>query len=171
MNGEWVKNAIESILFVAGDAVELSALAAALDIDENELDEIVEEMINNRRKSDTGILLRKVESKIQFCTNPQYSQLIEKTLQTVKKSRLSQSLLETLSIIAYKQPVTRFDIEQVRGVSCSYSLAMLIEKGLVERAGTKKTLGNPLLYKTNDEFLRHFGISAINELPALKKAE
>lgn len=169
MNDEWVKNAVESILFVAGDAVELSSIAVALEVDKKELNEIVEDIIKQRQDSGMGILLRKVGDKIQLCSNPQYMPQIEKILQTVKKSRLSQSLLETLSIIAYKQPATRFDIEQIRGVSCNYSIAMLIEKGLIERAGVKNTLGNPILYTTNDEFLRHFGISSLEELPLLKQ--
>ncbi len=171
MNDERIKNALESILFVAGDAVELSDAAAALDVDIKILNEIVDQIIKDRLEKDSGILLKRIESKIQLCSNPEYMQYIDKTLQTVKKSRLSQSLLETLSIIAYKQPVTRFDIEQIRGVSCNYSIAMLIEKGLIERCGRKKTLGNPMLYSTNDEFLRHFGISSLKELPELKEAE
>jgi segregation and condensation protein B len=96
---------------------------------------------------------------------------IDRVLQPVKKTSLSQSTLETLAIIAYKQPITRFEIEQIRGVQCNYSVAMLIEKGLVMRTGRKKSLGNPMLYATSDEFLRHFGISSLDELPKLKEAE
>ena len=171
MSDENLRNAIESILFVSGDAVELDMIAAALEIDKETLGRLVEEMIRKRDDEDAGILINRVAGKIQLCSNPKYMEHIDKALQPVKKSRLSQSLLETLAIIAYKQPITRFEIEQIRGVRCNYSIAILIERGMIERVGRKKTLGNPIIYATNDEFLRHFGLSSLEELPPLKKIE
>lgn len=169
MNPEDIKKIIESILFVAGDAVALKDIADALEISEEELKRIIDEMIWDRQQQNQGVLITKVEDGVQLCSNPLYTAYIDKVLQPVKKTKLSQSLLETLAVIAYRQPITRAEIEQVRGVKCNYSVAVLIESGLIERAGRKKTLGNPMMYITSDEFLRHFGISSLGELPPLKQ--
>jgi len=171
MNETSIKNALYAILFVAGDAVPIAELAVSLEISQDTLLPIIEDMIIQNAQNDAGILLKKVDKKLQLCSNPRYMQYIDKALQPIRKSRLSQSLLETLSIIAYKQPVTRIEIEQVRGVACNYSLAMLIERGLISRSGRMKTLGNPMLYVTNDEFLRHFGIESLKDLPSLNLTE
>jgi segregation and condensation protein B len=171
LNEDQIKNAIESILFVAGDAVAISEIAAALEMDADTLTRIADEMAEQRQQTVAGILLKRVGDKLQLCSNSEYMPYIDRVLQPVKKTRLTQSTLETLAIIAYKQPITRFEIEQIRGVQCNYSVAMLIEKGLVMRTGRKKSLGNPMLYATSDEFLRHFGISSLDELPKLKEAE
>jgi segregation and condensation protein B len=167
LNEENIKNILESILFVAGDAIEISAVADVLEISREELSDIADRFIEEKKRNDSGILLTKVEDKLQLCSNPEYTQYIEKVLQPVKKTRLSQSLLETLAIIAYRQPITRFEIEQIRGVKCNYSIAALIENGLIVRAGRKKALGNPLMYVTSEEFLRHFGITSLEEMPSL----
>lgn len=169
MTEEQLKKALESILFVAGDAVALSDIALALEVDEATLVCAADELAEQKRQASDGVLLARVGDKLQLCSNPEYMPYIDRVLQPVKKTRLSQSTLETLAIIAYKQPITRFEIEQVRGVQCNYSVAMLVEKGLVVRVGRKKSLGNPMLYATSDEFLRHFGISSLQELPALKE--
>lgn len=171
MNMQETKNALYSILFVAGDAVSIKELSVSLEITEDELIKIADEIINGNNHNNQGILLKKFEGKFQLCSNPKYMPYIDKALAPIRKSRLSQSLLETLAIIAYKQPITRVEIEQIRGVACNYSLAMLIERGLIERAGRKKTLGNPMLYCTSDEFLRHFDLESVNDLPELKLAE
>lgn len=169
MNAEELKKIIESILFVAGDAVALQDISGALEISEDELKKIIDEMIWDREQQNQGVLIVKVDESVQLCSNPLYTPHIEKALQPVKKTKLSQSLLETLAIIAYRQPITRAEVEQVRGVKCNYSVAALIESGLIERAGRKKTLGNPMMYTTSEEFLRHFGISSLDELPPLKQ--
>lgn len=171
MNETVIEGALESILFMAGDAVELPEIAVALDIDADLLNGIVERMMKKRRQERSGLQIIRVDNKLQLSTNPEYSQYIEAVLAPVKKSRLSQSMIETLAIIAYKQPITRFEVEQIRGVKSSYSVAALIEKGLILRAGRKKTLGNPVLYVTSDEFLRHFGLRSLEELPALNLSE
>ncbi len=171
MNEETIIGALESILFMAGDAVEISEIAAVLNIEPSQLNEIADKIIEKRKQAHAGMLLVKVDSKLQLSTNPEYSTFVEAVLAPVKKSRLSQSLVETLAIIAYKQPITRFEIEQIRGVKSSYSVATLIERGLILRAGRKKTLGNPVLYVTSDEFLRHFGLKSLKELPELNVAE
>ncbi len=169
MNEEQIKKALESILFVAGDAVALSEIAPALEVDEVTLARIADELAEQKTRAVEGVLVRRVGDKLQMCSNPEYMLFIDRVLQPVKKTRLSQSTMETLAIVAYRQPVTRFEIEQIRGVQCNYSIAMLVERGLVIRIGRKKSLGNPMLYGTSDEFLRHFGISSLDELPRLKE--
>jgi len=167
MNGKDLENIIEAVLFVAGDPVGISDLAAALEADPLEVSRAADEMARKRKEQGSGIQVLRLGDSLQLCSNADYSGYIEKALRPVKKTRLSQSLLETLAIVAYKQPITRFEIEQIRGVKCNYSVAALIESGLIVRAGRKKALGNPMLYATGDEFLRHFGISSLEELPAL----
>jgi segregation and condensation protein B len=169
LNETEIKKALESILFVAGDAVALSDIALALEVDETELARVADALAEQKKLSAEGVLVKRVGDKLQLCSNPEYMPFIDRVLQPVKKTRLSQSTLETLAIIAYKQPITRFEIEQIRGVQCNYSVAMLIERGLVMRVGRKKSLGNPMLYATSDEFLRHFGIASLAELPQLKE--
>lgn len=171
MNADMIPDALESILYMAGDAVEISAIAAAFEVDISYLSDVVNKIIQSKQEKNAGLLISRMDDKLQLCTNPAYAPFIESVLAPVKKSRLSQSLLETLAIIAYRQPVTRFEIDQIRGVKSSYSVAMLIEKGLILRAGRKKTLGNPMLYVTSDEFLRHFGLGTLKELPELNTAE
>lgn len=169
MSEQEILNILESILFVSGDAVELSELAAALEIETDALKKIVDGLIKRKQEENAGVLMTRVENKLQLCSNMAYAPYIEKVLQPVRKSRLSQSMLETLAIIAYKQPITRFEIEQIRGVKSNYSVATLIEKGLIVRSGRKKTLGNPMLYTTNDEFLRHFQLSSLDDLPPIQE--
>lgn len=171
MNEQAIIGALESILFVAGDPVEIDVLAAALDINSDRLIAIAEKLFESRLRDNAGILIKRIEDKLQLCTNETYAQYIETVVSPVKKSRLSQSMIETLAIIAYKQPVTRFEIEQIRGVKSNYSVAALIEKGLIERAGRKKSLGSPMLYVTSDEFLRHFNLSSLKDLPPISIAE
>lgn len=162
---------IESLLFVSGDAVDISELAAVLETETDTLKAAVDAEIERRQQQPCGILITRVDDKLQLCSNMAYAPYIENVLQPVKKSRLSQSMVETLAIIAYKQPITRYEIEQIRGVKSNYSVAALIEKGLILRAGKKKTLGNPVLYTTSDEFLRHFQLSSLDDLPSISEAE
>lgn len=171
MNEQEISNIIESVLFVSGDAVEVTELAAALDMETDAFIDIVDKLIKRRQEENAGILIVRVDDKLQLCSNMAYAPYIEKVLQPVKKARLSQSMLETLAIIAYKQPITRFEIEQIRGVKSNYSVATLIEKGLIVRAGRKKALGNPVLYTTSEEFLRHFQLRSLGDLPEISEAE
>ena len=115
----------------------------------------------NRR----GICLKRFGSHIQLSTRPDYAPQIEKLLQPIQKQSLSQAALETLAVVAYKQPVTRLDIEAVRGVKCDYSVQSLMNKGLIEEVGRKETLGRPILYGTTDAFLSHFGLTSLEDLP------
>ncbi len=171
MSEQEIISIIDSILFVSGDAVDLTELAAALEIETDTVKAAVDAEIVRRQRQNAGILITLVDNKLQLSSNMAYAPYIESVLQPVKKSRLSQSMVETLAIIAYKQPITRYEIEQIRGVKSNYSVAALIEKGLILRAGKKKTLGNPVLYTTSDEFLRHFQLRSLDDLPPIAEAE
>ena len=104
---------------------------------------------------------------VQLATRPDYAPYVEKLLQPVQKQTLSQAVMETLAVIAYRQPVTKAEIEQVRGVKCDYSVQSLVAKGLIEEVGRKEALGRPILYGTTDAFLRHFCLSSLADLPQI----
>ena len=156
---------IEAILFVSGEPVQLCAIARALEITEIEVSAAVDELASDYDYNRRGICLKRFGSHVQLSTRPDYAPQIEKLLQPIQKQSLSQAALETLAVVAYKQPVTRLDIEQVRGVKCDYSVQSLINKGLIEEVGRKETLGRPILYGTTDAFLSHFGLTTLSDLP------
>lgn len=156
---------IEAILFVSGEPVQLSAVARALEVTELEVSAAADELASDYDYNRRGICLKRFGSHIQLSTRPDYAPQIEKLLQPIQKQSLSQAALETLAVVAYKQPVTRLDIEAVRGVKCDYSVQSLMNKGLIEEVGRKETLGRPILYGTTDAFLSHFGLTSLEDLP------
>ena len=162
-----LKGRIEAILFVAGEAVSIRDLAKALQTGEadirKELNAIRDEYDYNQR----GFLLKRFGEKVQLATRPLYAQDVLRMLQPVQQQSLSQAAMETLAVVAYKQPVTRAEVEQVRGVKCDYSLQSLINKGLIRETGRKDTIGRPILFGTTDEFLSHFGLEGLEFLPPL----
>ena len=162
-----LKGRIEAILFVAGEAVSVKELARALQTEEKavkaELNAIRDEYDYDQR----GFLLKRFGDKVQLATRPLYAQDVLRLLQPVQQQSLSQAAMETLAVVAYKQPVTRAEVEQVRGVKCDYSLQSLINKGLIKETGRKDTIGRPILFGTTDEFLSHFGLEGLEYLPPL----
>ena len=162
-----IKGAIFSSLFVSGDAVELCVFAQLFEMDTDELDIAVHEIIEDCKRREEGILLVRIGDKVQLCTNQKYGDMVKELLAPEERTSLSASVMETLSIIAYKQPVTRAEIDEIRGVRSNYAVATLSEKGLVKVIGRKDTLGRPALLATTDEFLRHFGSSSLDELPKI----
>ena len=156
---------LESILYVAGEPVNAQALAHALNLTSMELEEAVEQLRESCALDRRGIRLNRHGGEIQLSINPDYAPYVEAFLQPVKRQSLSQAVLETLSIIAYRQPVTKSDIEAVRGVKCDYSVQLLLARGLIQEQGRRETLGRPILYGTTDKFLRHFGLEGLNQLP------
>ena len=165
-----LKGRIEAILFVAGEAVSIRDLAKALQTGEasvrTELNAIRDEYDYNQR----GFLLKRFGDKVQLATRPLYAQDVLRLLQPVQQQSLSQAAMETLAVVAYKQPVTRAEVEQVRGVKCDYSLQSLMNKGLIKEMGRKDTIGRPILFGTTDEFLSHFGLEGLEYLPPLPEA-
>ena len=156
---------IEAILFVSGEPVQLGAIARALEVTELEVSAAADELASDYDYNRRGICLKRFGSHIQLSTRPDYAPQIEKLLQPIQKQSLSPAALETLAVVAYKQPVTRLDIEAVRGVKCDYSVQSLMNKGLIEEVGRKETLGRPILYGTTDAFLSHFGLTSLEDLP------
>ncbi len=158
---------VEAILFVAGDAVEKEELCRALDIGAAELEETLDALESGYDFDRRGLRLLRFGSHVQLATRPDYASYIERMLQPVQKQTLSQAVMETLAVIAYRQPVTKAEVEMVRGVKCDYSVQLLVARGLIEEIGRKEVLGRPILYGTTDAFLRHFCIGSLAELPAI----
>ena len=156
---------LEAILYVAGEPVNAEALAHALNLTRAELEPAIDELRESCLLDKRGIRLNRHGGDIQLSINPEYAKYVEMFLQPVKKQTLSQAVLETLSIIAYRQPITKSDIEAVRGVKCDYSVQLLLTRGLIQECGRKETLGRPILYATTDKFLRPVGLEDLNDLP------
>lgn len=139
----------------------------ALEVSAQQIEEALSEMASGYDFSRRGIRLLRFGRSVQLSTRPEYAPYVEKLLQPIQRQNLSQAAMETLAVIAYRQPATRGDIEAVRGVKCDYSVQSLLNKGLIEEAGRRDTLGKPILFVTTDLFLRHFGIASLDELPAI----
>lgn len=162
-----IPKVVEAILFVSGEPVEVAELERALEVTTLELSAALDELESGYDRERRGLRLLRFGSHVQLGTRSEYAPYIEKLLQPVQKQTLSQAVMETLAVIAYKQPVTRAEIEAVRGVKCDYSVQSLMNKRLICEVGRKETIGRPILYGTTDEFLRHFGISSLAELPTV----
>lgn len=158
---------IEAVLYVTGEPVRATELAKALRVTEKELWAAVHALRDEYNFQQRGFTLNIYGSHIQLATRPLYAADVVHLLQPVQKQSLSQAVMETLAVVAYKQPVTKAEVEQVRGVRCDYSIQSLVSKGLIAEVGRKDAVGHPILYGTTDEFLRHFGISSLHELPPM----
>ena len=166
-----IAHIIEAILFVAGEPVAIGDLAAALELSEMETMHVIENMQKQYDDDRRGVILKRYGDHVRMETRPEYAPYVERLLQPVQRQSLSQTVLETLAVIAYRQPATKGEVEQVRGVKCDYSVQALLAKGLIQEAGRKEALGRPILYVTTDKFLEHFGLSDIRELPPLPDPE
>ena len=156
---------IESILFVAGEPVAFADIAEKLQLPEEEIARAVEFLKFQKENDSSGILLQIFNNKAQLCSNPQFAQKVAEVLNPIKEKSLTRAVLEAAAIIAYKQPITRLEVEQVRGVNSDYAINALIESNLIEIVGRKDAVGKPLLYGTTDEFLKRFNLTDIKELP------
>ena len=173
MNNEegTLKGRIEAILFVAGEAVSVKDLSRALNTGETETRQAISALRDEYDYEQRGFLLKRFGDKVQLATRPLYAQDVLRLLQPVQQQSLSQAAMETLAVVAYRQPVTRAEVEQIRGVKCDYSLQSLMNKGLICEAGRKDTIGRPILYRTTDEFLSHFGLEGLDGLPPLPEPD
>ena len=162
-NLEKLTNIIESILFVSGTQVALVDIKDKLEITDKELDDAIKKL-SEKYSGDSGVHLLKFNKKIQFCSNPAYAEQVTSVLNPIKERELSRSMLEVAAIIAYKQPVTRIDLEELRGNS-EYAIQKLLELGMIEPVGRKDAVGRPVLFGTTDNFLKRFQISSLDELP------
>lgn len=162
-----IKSAIEAILFAAGEPVPAARISLILGVDEADVFAAAKELSDEYSFEQRGIRLLRLENKLQLCSSPEYAAVIAKTLEQRKPPMLSQPALETLAVVAYFQPVTRAYIDQVRGVDSSYTVGVLLDRGLIERCGKLDVPGRPSLLRTTDVFLRTMGVSSLDELPEL----
>lgn len=166
-----IESALEAVLFSVGEAVEAARLAEALEIDEEALKNAALGLKKSLEENNRGIRLVEIGDCYQLSSAGEYFEYIQKTVQIKKQMGLSSAALETLSIIAYNQPVTKGTIEFIRGVDCTYSVAKLTERGFIEEVGRAEAPGRPILYATTLEFLRCFGLKNLSELPPLPEKE
>lgn len=159
------KAAIEAILFTFGSAVELDKIAAAVELEASEAKALIEALAKEYDETGRGMKIIELEDSYQMCTRDEMYDYLIRIAKQPKKFILTDVLLETLSIIAYKQPVTKGEIEKIRGVSCDHSVNKLIEYNLVKEVGRLNVPGRPILLGTTEEFLRSFGLSGIDDLP------
>lgn len=167
MDNKNYKAIIESILFTMGESVELSKIAAAIELDKDKTQKLLNELIEDYANAERGIAVMELDGAYQMCTKPEMYEYLIRIAKQPKHRALTDVLLETLSIIAYKQPITRVEIEKIRGVSCDHAVNKLLEYNLVQELGRLDAPGKPLLFGTTEEFLRSFGVHSIDELPVL----
>lgn len=165
------RSIVEAVLFAMGDSVEMSKLTHVLEISEKEVREIIEEMNKSYEKSERGIYIVELENSFQLCTKPDLYEYLIKVAKAPRKYVMSDTLLETLSIIAYKQPVTRIEVEKIRGVSCDHAVNKLLEFNLIQELGRLDAPGRPLLFGTTEEFLRTFGVKSLGDLPTINQEQ
>lgn len=165
------KAIIESILFAMGEAVSVQKLADTLEIDKKTTKKYIQELQAEYEQEERGIALVELEDSYQLCTKPEHYDYLIRMGKQQRKQVLSDVLLETLSIVAYKQPVTKAEIEKIRGVSSDHAVNKLIEYRLVTELGRLDAPGRPLLFGTTEEFLRSFGVQSVDELPTLSPVQ
>ena len=159
--------AVEAILFAMGESVSLSKIASAIGKDETEAKRLLEELKKQYQKKERGIQLIELEDSYQLCTKPELYDYLIQVAKQPKKHVLTDVLLETLAIVAYKQPVTKIEIEKIRGVKSDHAVNKLVEYDLVCEVGRLDAPGKPLLFGTTEEFLRRFGVQSVEELPSI----
>lgn len=165
---ENISKVVEAIIFSSGQPIQKKDLCEKIpELTTQELNKIVKEL-QKKYSDESGVLLVEFNGKLQFTSNPRYGDTVADVLTPLKEKSLTKTLLEVLSTIAYKQPITKLEIEDMRGgVNSEYAITGLLKAGLIEAVGRKKAVGNPILYGTTDEFLKKFEISSLEELPDL----
>jgi len=167
MDRKKVKAIIEAILFTMGESVEISRLAETVELSYKEIQNILEEMQHDYVERESGIQLLVLDKSVQLCTSKDLYEYIIRIAKAPRKITLSEPALETLSIVAYKQPITRVEIEKIRGVSCQHSIDRLIEYDFIQELGRLDAPGRPILFGTTEQFLRSFGLESLAQMPEL----
>jgi len=165
------KSIIEGILFTSGDSVSVDSIGKALGLPKDETEELIKELAQEYEENDRGIRIQKINDNYQMSSSKDIYEYLVKIARQPKKYVLSDVLLETLSIIAYKQPVTKAEIEKIRGVSSDHAVNRLVQFDLVKELGRMDAPGRPMLFGTTENFLRTFGLSSMDDLPRLDPAE
>lgn len=159
--------AVEAILFTMGESVEVSRIAKAIERDTETTRKLVRSLMQKYQEQDRGIQIIELENSFQMCTKQEYYDYLVRIAMEPKKPVLTDVMLETLSIIAYKQPVTKLEIEKIRGVKCDHAVNKLVEYNLVQEVGRLDAPGRPILFGTTEDFLRNFGIHSTDDLPVI----
>ena len=166
-----LESIVEAILFASGEVVSVKSIAFATEQDEKTVKSVISNMADRYTYENRGIRIIQVGEGYQMCTNKDYFDYIKKLYQAPVRKTLSTTLLETLAIIAYKQPVTKIEIEKIRGVKSDHAVNKLVEYGLVEETGRLDAPGRPLLFGTTEEFLRRFSVHSLDDLPVVDQAQ
>lgn len=159
---------VEAILFTMGEAVEISRIAEAVGHDEDTVRNVIRNLMDRYEDDSYGVQIIELDGAFQMCTKASMYETIIKITNVPKKYILTDVLLETLSIVAYKQPITKMEIESIRGVNSDHSINKLLEYNLICEVGRKNAPGRPCLFGTTEEFLRNFGLSSLEELPTIE---
>lgn len=163
---EYLQGSLEALLFAAGEPLTVAQIAGIMQLDKPQVWELLTMLEESYNEENSGLCLRKVAGGYQLCAKPQHYALL-KQLERVQEVKLSAAAMETLAIVAFKQPVTRGEMEAIRGVKVDGVVNTLLEYGLICEAGRKDALGRPILYATTDKFLLTFGLNSLKDLPAL----
>ncbi len=169
MQDQEAKAVIEAILFMAGETVTLDTIRNIIEIDKYNTERLVRELISDYSIKNTGLFIAEVAEGFQMVTDPACAPWVKKLLSTAVPKKLTQSSLETMAIIAYKQPIIKAEIEAIRGVNSDGVVKTLLDKRLIQILGRKEVPGRPLMYATTKEFLQYFGLKDLSELPTLKE--
>jgi len=164
MELEKLDNILEALLFVSGEGLKIDDIMEHLELQRKEVNEAIKNL-KKKYSEKSGIHIVTYNNKVQLCSNPDYTNEVAAVLNPVKEKELTNSTLETIAIIAYKQPVTRLEIENIRGVNSDYAVQMLLKHNLIEVVGRKDVIGKPLLFGTTDQFLKRFRIENLEQLP------
>lgn len=168
MNIEILDEVLEAILLVSGNGIKIADLIETLELQKTEINAAIKRL-KEKYGGKSGVHLIVYNGTLQFGSNPEYAQMVESVLNPIKEKNLSNAVLETAAIIAYRQPVTRLEIENIRGVNCDYAVQVLLKHNLIEVVGHKDAIGKPLLFGTTDEFLKRFRLESIELLPDYDK--
>lgn len=167
MDMKEIESAVEAILFASGEPVQVDRICVALEIDRPAAEQVLQKLMDHYAYDRRGIRLLKIEDSWQLCSAPDYAEVIRKAFEIRKPAKLSQPALEVLTIIAYYQPVTRVYVDQIRGVDSSYTMGLLLDRGLIEECGRLQVPGRPRQYRTTKQFLRAFHLTSLEDLPEM----
>ncbi|GAA0090552.1 SMC-Scp complex subunit ScpB [Paraclostridium bifermentans] len=173
MRRDEIKNIIEAIMFAYSEPISIKDLNNAIneELSSKEIEIMLNSLIEDYKENNRGIQIIKLQDKYQMCTNKDYSEFVKNILEPKRKKTLSQATLETLTIIAYKQPITKVEIEEIRGVKSDKVIQTLLENDLIYEAGRLDRIGKPIIYKTTNEFLKLLNIEKLEDLPSIEKYE
>jgi len=167
MNNEEIKSIVEAVLFAWSDPLSIKELSKVIEVDVKTLEGILKEMMDDFSYNKRGIQIIKMNEYYQLATKSEYYEYIQRLLEPKQNKGLTQAALETLAIIAYRQPITKAEIESIRGVKCDKAISTLLEKEVIEEKGRLEKTGRPILYGTNINFLKTFGLKSLEELPEI----